>query len=125
MSRRLRDAAAERYRPDGIRVLVVAEAPPDALERFFFFEEYKLKDSSGGYESRVSSDIVYDFPAGGEGLASNFGQLSATLKNADWLKDAKGRIFLGAEGPRHDAKIGFLFESLLKHPEHWPQPALS
>lgn len=38
-------AARNRYRPKNIRVLLVAEAPPCALDRFFYFEEVKTHDS--------------------------------------------------------------------------------
>lgn len=37
--------ARNRYRPATVRVLIVAEAPPCALDRFFYFEDVKRQDS--------------------------------------------------------------------------------
>jgi radical SAM superfamily enzyme YgiQ (UPF0313 family) len=37
-------SAAEKYRPKWVRVLFVAEAPPSAVERYFFFEEVLRED---------------------------------------------------------------------------------
>lgn len=39
------DAARRRYRPDPIRVLLIAEAPPCKRERFFYFEDVPVQDS--------------------------------------------------------------------------------
>jgi hypothetical protein len=40
-----RRAAAERYRPQRIQLLLVAEAPPSELARYFYFEDVKAHDS--------------------------------------------------------------------------------
>lgn len=37
--------ARNKYKPRDIRVLLVAEAPPCALDRFFYFEDVKKQDS--------------------------------------------------------------------------------
>jgi len=42
--RRRRDAAA-RYRPDRVDTLLVSEAPPSALDRYFYFEDVATHDS--------------------------------------------------------------------------------
>jgi hypothetical protein len=42
MARRQR--AAEKYKPDRVRVLLVAEAPPAADDRYFYFEEVTSHD---------------------------------------------------------------------------------
>jgi hypothetical protein len=42
--RELRAAAAERYRPKAIKVLLVAEAPPNAADRYFYFENVTSHD---------------------------------------------------------------------------------
>ncbi len=73
--------------------------------RFFFSEELKAKGLGTRYDMRLPAEIAYDFRSGAEGLASAFGQLSATLKNARWLAEAKGRISLCVEGPRPDGKV--------------------
>lgn len=38
-------AAANRYKPRPVKVLLIAEAPPCNLDRFFYFEEVKKQDS--------------------------------------------------------------------------------
>jgi hypothetical protein len=40
-----RREAAERYRPDPIETLLVVEAPPSALDRYFYFEHVLTHDS--------------------------------------------------------------------------------
>jgi hypothetical protein len=42
--RELRAAAAEKYRPTAIKVLLVAEAPPAAADRYFYFENVTSND---------------------------------------------------------------------------------
>jgi hypothetical protein len=37
--------ARNKYRPDQVKVLFIAEAPPSANDRFFYFENVKDKDS--------------------------------------------------------------------------------
>lgn len=37
--------ARKKYRPHNIRVVFIAEAPPCALDRFFYFEDVKKQDS--------------------------------------------------------------------------------
>ncbi|MFL6240961.1 MAG: hypothetical protein ACJ735_15880 [Actinomycetes bacterium] len=44
-ARRRRREASERYRPARIGTLLVAEAPPTALDRFFYFEDVQTQDS--------------------------------------------------------------------------------
>jgi len=44
-ARRRRERAAKKCRPDVIKLLLVAEAPPAALERYFYFEEVATHDS--------------------------------------------------------------------------------
>ncbi len=44
LTRQLRDAAAAKYRPDAIELLLVAEAPPDAADRYFYFENVFSND---------------------------------------------------------------------------------
>jgi hypothetical protein len=44
-ARRRRAAAALRWRPDRVRLLLVAEAPPSALDRYFYFEDVTTHDS--------------------------------------------------------------------------------
>jgi hypothetical protein len=44
-ARERRRRAAQRYRPDEIDLLLVAEAPPSALDRYFYFEDVLTHDS--------------------------------------------------------------------------------
>jgi hypothetical protein len=39
-----RSEAAERFRPDRVRLLLVAHAPPERLDRYFYFERVTEKD---------------------------------------------------------------------------------
>lgn len=38
-------AARNKYKPASIRILLIAEAPPSALDRYFYFEDVKKQDS--------------------------------------------------------------------------------
>lgn len=40
-----RSVAALKYRPDRVRLLLIAEAPPLALDRYFYFEDVAEQDS--------------------------------------------------------------------------------
>ena len=40
-----REAARLKYKPENIRWLLIAEAPPAAIDRFFYFEDVKKGDS--------------------------------------------------------------------------------
>ena len=44
-ARRRRQEAARRYLPKHIETLLVAEAPPTALDRYFYFEDVTTQDS--------------------------------------------------------------------------------
>ena len=51
-SRRRRARAAGRYKPDRVQLLLVAEAPPSALDRYFYFEDVRTQDSLFRYVAR-------------------------------------------------------------------------
>lgn len=44
-ARRRREAAARRWRPETVDLLLVDEAPPSALDRYFYFEDVHTQDS--------------------------------------------------------------------------------
>ena len=44
-ARRRREQAAARYRPARVETLLVSEAPPSALDRYFYFEDVTEHDS--------------------------------------------------------------------------------
>lgn len=48
-----RRRAARRYRPRKVDLLVVAEAPPDALDRYFYFEDVRIHDGLFRYVYRA------------------------------------------------------------------------
>jgi hypothetical protein len=48
-----REAAAERFRPDRVDLLVVAESPPTALDRYFYFEDVRTQDSLFRYVAQA------------------------------------------------------------------------
>ena len=43
-ARQRREAAAEKYRPAAVRLLLIAEAPPSAEERYFYFPDVQQHD---------------------------------------------------------------------------------
>jgi hypothetical protein len=51
-ARRRRERWAKRYRPQSIRLLLVAEAPPAALDRYFYFPNVSAHDSLFRYVVR-------------------------------------------------------------------------
>jgi len=44
-ARRRRKQASEKYRPHEVRLLLVAEAPPSSLDRYFYFEDVREQDA--------------------------------------------------------------------------------
>jgi hypothetical protein len=55
-ARTRREEAAARYKPDVVDLLLVAEAPPHALDRYFYFEDVREQDSLFRYVCRVVLD---------------------------------------------------------------------
>lgn len=52
--RALRAAAAARFKPHRIRLLLVAEAPPSEEDRYFYFEDVAIHDSLFRYVVRLT-----------------------------------------------------------------------
>jgi hypothetical protein len=52
-ARKRREAAAARHRPSEVDLLLVAEAPPSALDRYFYFEDVREHDSLFRYVARM------------------------------------------------------------------------
>src|SRR4051794_26313927 len=52
-ARRRRYRAAAKYRPQRIKLLLIAEAPPAALDRYFYFESVGEHDALFRYVYRV------------------------------------------------------------------------
>ena len=48
-----RARAAKKYRPASVKLLLVAEAPPSALDRYFYFEVVPTQDSLFRYVARA------------------------------------------------------------------------
>ncbi|MFT3784594.1 MAG: hypothetical protein QM770_00320 [Tepidisphaeraceae bacterium] len=57
-ARQLREAAAAKYRPSHVKLLLVAEAPPCTLDRYFYFEEVKAQDSLFRYVCKGLFGVV-------------------------------------------------------------------
>jgi hypothetical protein len=70
-ARQRRLAAARRYQPTTIRLLIVAEAPPPALDRYFYFPDVTTEDS---LFRNVASTILGEDPTR-EGKAEALAQL--------------------------------------------------
>jgi hypothetical protein len=51
-ARRQRERAARKYQPDDVKLLLVAEAPPAVLDRYFYFEDVPRHDSLFRYVAR-------------------------------------------------------------------------
>jgi hypothetical protein len=52
-ARRRRAQAARKFQPAEVKLLLVAEAPPSALDRYFYFEDVREQDSLFRYVSRM------------------------------------------------------------------------
>lgn len=52
-ARRRRASAARQYRPEQIQLLLVAEAPPSAFDRYFYFEDVREQDALFRYRARA------------------------------------------------------------------------
>src|SRR5437867_2723215 len=71
IARARREQASRRYKPRHIKILLVAEAPPSALDRYFYFEDVAEHDSllryvargilERGTGSRVESRYVVEY----------------------------------------------------------------
>jgi hypothetical protein len=55
-ARARRELAAREYKPDPVDLLLAAEAPPSALERYFYFSDVREQDSLFRYVCRVLLD---------------------------------------------------------------------
>jgi len=59
-ARRRRDRAARKHRPSSIDLLLVAESPPCALDRYFYFEDVGTQD--GLFRNVVQGIMKIDKP---------------------------------------------------------------
>lgn len=55
--RRIREEAAAKYKPREVRLLLIAEAPPSALDRYFYFPNVSTQDSLFRYVVRLVLDL--------------------------------------------------------------------
>ena len=63
-ARARRETEAFRYKPDRIDLLLVAEAPPASLDRYFYFDDVSEQDSLFRYVCR--GVLGKEEPASGE-----------------------------------------------------------
>jgi hypothetical protein len=68
-----RDRAARKYKPTRVKLLLIAEAPPSARDRYFYFEDVRVQDSLFRY---VARSIL-----GREPTRQNKAQLLAQLRD--------------------------------------------
>ena len=109
-ARRRRQEAAERYRPEHVRLLLIAEAPPSALDRYFYFEDVRDQDSLVRY---VVKTVLGEAPLRAEKGA----QLTRLREAGVFLIDLKVDPKVGDE--RLDAHLPSLVtRSLDLRPEH-------
>ena len=81
-ARRRRREAADRYRPDFVRLLLIAEAPPSDLERYFYFEHICKQDNLFRY---VVQTVLDEPPA----RAAKAAQLARLREAGVFLIDLK------------------------------------
>lgn len=72
--RRRRAAAAQRYRPEKVRLLLVAQAPPDADDRYFYFPDVATQDS-------LFRSVARAVPPGAEPTRDNKASLLEQLRD--------------------------------------------
>ena len=72
--RELRAEAAARFKPADVRLLLIAEAPPSALDRYFYFPTVTTQDSLFRYIARLT--------LGTEPTRGNKAELLDELRNA-------------------------------------------
>jgi hypothetical protein len=95
-ARRRRERAARTYRPTSVNLLLVAEAPPAALDRYFYFEDVPAQDSLFRYVARAILKL--------EPTRENKAELLARLRDSgvfliDLKLDPTDRGSLAAEVP--------------------------
>jgi hypothetical protein len=91
--------ARNKYKPDQVNVLIIAEAPPCALDRFFYFEDVKTQDSlfleimgilypekkqrylSSGRNASLKKDILENFKQDGYWLL-DLSEIPTSLSHA-------------------------------------------
>jgi hypothetical protein len=107
---RQREAAAARYRPTRVRLLLVAEAPPAALDRYFYFEDVGGQDSLFRY---VVEALLDETPS----RSNKAAQLSRLRDRGVFLIDLKTNPKVGDE--RLDRHVPDLVERARElAPEH-------
>lgn len=52
-ARRRREEAADKYKPDPIRLLLIGEAPPEDIDRYFYFQDITSQDALFRYVVRT------------------------------------------------------------------------
>jgi hypothetical protein len=70
-ARTRRELAARQYKPEKVGLLLVAEAPPNALDRYFYFPDVRKQDSLFRYVCRA----LLDCEPTREGKAALLGEL--------------------------------------------------
>jgi hypothetical protein len=80
-----------KYKPDEIKCLFVAEAPPAASDRFFYFEDVSEQDSLYLEMMKVLFEDVTELPFGDGSLTFQTDVSEYRQKKAEYLQRFKGK----------------------------------
>jgi len=109
-ARKRRTTAAAQYRPREVRLLLIAEAPPSALDRYFYFEDVTEQDGLFRYVVRA---VLAEEPSRGD----KAGQLRRLCDNGVFLIDLKTDPKIGDESLAPFVP-DLVQRALALHPEH-------
>jgi hypothetical protein len=106
--------ARDKYKPHSIRVLIIAEAPPCALDRFFYFEDVKKQDSLFlEIMALLYPDQKEQYLASGRATELKQDLLKNFQSDGYWLIDLS-EIPTSISGDPSDAEIKILLAKLKK-----------
>ena len=87
-SRTLRSEARERYKPDRLKCLLIAEAPPSDESRYFYFDHVPSRDGLFVETMKVLFPSVAADYLGNRGRELKRSLLSSFQREGYWLVDA-------------------------------------
>jgi hypothetical protein len=108
-------AARNRYKPRHIKVLLIVEAPPDSLDRFFYFEDVKKQDSLFlEIMGILYPDQKAEYLASGRDTELKKELLQAFRTDGFWLMDLS-EVPLSISGNSLESCVPHLLERLNKY----------
>ncbi|HZW40297.1 MAG TPA: hypothetical protein VFF33_13445 [Ignavibacteriaceae bacterium] len=98
--------AREKYKPDVIKCVLIAEAPPDAIERFFYYEDVREKDFLFlGVMEVLYPKLKEDYLSSGRNILNKKKMLEKFMEDGFYLLDLfDGPISLYIDSERCAAK---------------------